>query len=185
MKTKVIMAVLLLVLLITFVFSLHTGCRNIVDESLKKVTAPTEISPGENGKCSQQLRDYMKNHYGVFIPECADHVGGYIDNSLRERMIHVAFDIRLSDWDEFHEGMSIEEMLLLLTNGENLFYGGTTSNANEICSAQFDRPYASGFGYHGYPGSDFAYILFSEPAVSKETGVISFAFCADYTEKIK
>ena len=60
----------------------------------------------------------MKNHYGVFIPECADYVGGYFDNSLRERMIHVAFDIRLSEWNEYHEDMNMEEVLLLLTNGE-------------------------------------------------------------------
>lgn len=139
---------------------------------------PTEILPGENGKCSDRLKEYMKDQYGVYIPDCADFVGGSFNNAPRDAAVYVAFDVKLSDWDEYVEGMDDDELLLLLTKGEDYFNGDIVDNANKNCSEMFDREYEHYRGFSGPHTMGFSYILFSDTEVSRADGVISFAFRA-------
>ena len=132
----------------------------------------TDISPGENGKCSQKLVDYMEEQYGIFIPENAVFVGGYFDNAFRDPAFHVAFDVKCSDMPGWYEGITDKDMLFCLTKGRDLFSSEAVSGVLDSISKEWKREYSETARFKRSDGGTLDYIAFSQP----KDGVISFYF---------
>ncbi|MBO4848154.1 MAG: hypothetical protein J5586_03275 [Clostridia bacterium] len=139
-------------------------------------TGPREIRPGQNGKCSDELRAAMEKCYGLYIPECADFVGGRVYWATREPSVYVAFDIKLSEWEGWREGMDKYDLFLLLSHGAELFSDCNYDNYDvQRRGEDFGRDYGDGRGYTGYGSRGFSYIVCSDP----EKDTVSFLFHGD------
>lgn len=134
-----------------------------------------EISPGNNGKCSEKLIEYMADRYGIYIPEHADFAGGYFTNTFRDPAVIVAFDIELSQWEGWREGMSRSMLFFLLSHGVDLFssesYG--TDDVKRL-GEEFGRSYGSGVSYSGFDSHGFSFLVCSDP----DEPTVSFLFRA-------
>ena len=144
----------------------------------------TRIQPGENGRCSVKLRDYMEDQYGIYIPENAEFVDGYFDNDIVDPRVIVAFDVNVFDLEGYHGGMEEEELFLLLTHGVNYFHGGNyDSGTVKEKSEEFGRNYIRGLVYSKEPENDsslgFSFLVCSDP--NKDT--VSFLFCGTHCGK--